>query len=328
MQVNHDYDLSKAVASAVRATAPFVGIPLPGHAPLTLQRKRLAAALKGVRPVSIEVLTAEEYETVSVNDGRNWRYGSEEIKSNVRYLVIEGYANEGRVRTRMAMRAIPAAYWKTWQGKEALGKWRDQERRQQGKAIGMPADRKQAASFKRATKTLQKLQRELDKLGCPYSLRNPAVPYLTSTPNEGVRDLCITPRFTRRTRRIIGGIAAEARRERWTSRQVYGHLESRGYEFEKMTDMTGKERERYGATTFGDYLRNLHRFVKDAGLYHRTHILGRGYHGDGQTWGSERYMGKLADLQTRRSLQAQIDSIKAIVAEQGTGGHESQRIAA
>ena len=74
MVANPEYDLARPLASALKAKAPYVGIPIPGHAPLIFNRLFLVRALKGVRPVHVEVLTHPD-----VAD---------------RWLVVDGLANE------------------------------------------------------------------------------------------------------------------------------------------------------------------------------------------------------------------------------------------
>jgi hypothetical protein len=121
---------------------------------------------------------------------------------------------------------------------------------------------------------------------------------------------------------VVGAIAKQAAREQWSSVQLYKHLASRGYTFEKLSDMTGKQREQMGAESFADYLRHLHRFVYGTGVRnsgYRYGFKGAEKLSDSQTWGPERYIAKLADMQTRKSLQAQIDSVCQILADNGAG---------
>ncbi len=47
-----------SVRAALRASAPIVAIPIEGHAPLCLKRKLLAAVLKGVTILSVEVIVS------------------------------------------------------------------------------------------------------------------------------------------------------------------------------------------------------------------------------------------------------------------------------
>ena len=45
MIINQEYDLTGAIQSAIKAKAPYVGVPMPGHAPLIFKRSLLAGAL-------------------------------------------------------------------------------------------------------------------------------------------------------------------------------------------------------------------------------------------------------------------------------------------
>jgi hypothetical protein len=156
MIANPDYDLARPLASALRAKAPYVGIPLPGHAPLIFRRDFLARALKGVRPVNIEVKTWE---------------------SGARYLVIDGVADErpgSRVRHHMKMRAIPRAEFRGWQRnspRAEMEKWKPTM------AVSS-AVAKAAAPACRVTKydkAILKLEKQLAKLGARPKIANPAV---------------------------------------------------------------------------------------------------------------------------------------------------------
>lgn len=309
MQLNLDYDLAKPLASALKVKAPYIGIPMPGHAPLTFDRKKLSACLKGVRPTNIEVLTNED------------KPGS----THTRWLRVEGYASNGRIRTKLTIKAIPAVFWRSREGKQALRDWRDAEMRERTRQALAPTDRHQAATVKRALITLKRLTKELQILP-PYTLYNPTVPHLSGTPSESERQRVSRLQETRRHRTILGAIAAQARREQWSSVQLYKYLTQRGYHFDKLSDMTGRERELKGAEDFRAYLANLHRFVSESGLKGQTASFPEGYTGrhsyrrkDNNNWGPERYMYKLAELQSRRSLQAQIDSVRQILADNGAG---------
>lgn len=104
MVFNPDYDLSRPLASALKAKAPYVGIPIPGHAPLIFNRLLLYRAMKGVRVVNVEVLAG-----LIDDDGR--------------YLVVDGIAEEkwrersglghiSRVKHHMKLRAIPRNHFR------------------------------------------------------------------------------------------------------------------------------------------------------------------------------------------------------------------------
>lgn len=292
------YDLSRPLASALRATAPYIGIPMPGFAPLAFDRKRLAGALTGVRVLNMEVITVET--------------------SGTRWLRIEGSASDGRVRTCCTIKAIPTEFWKQRAGRDALEAWRDAEQRSRSNATTAPVSapaRKAAATAKRAASTLRKLERELDKMGKPW-LPNPAVPRLRgpSTPDLVIAEL----RRTRRQRTIVGAIAAQARRESWTSGQLYKQLTARGLEFKKMSEMSGTYRKVYGAEYFSDYLKHLHRFTYGTGLYLQNKIYQRGARPeDPGRWGGARYVPYMEELRAWQSIEAQIASVRELMAEAG-----------
>ena len=58
----------KSVEAALRATAPFVAIPVEGHAPACVRGKLLKGALKGVAVHSVKIITAPA--TPSCESGR------------------------------------------------------------------------------------------------------------------------------------------------------------------------------------------------------------------------------------------------------------------
>jgi hypothetical protein len=76
----------KAVEAALRATTPFVAIPVEGHAPACVRAKLLKGALKGVTITSVKIITAD---AVTTSDSGRW-------------LEIKGRA-EGGVRTSCKM---------------------------------------------------------------------------------------------------------------------------------------------------------------------------------------------------------------------------------
>lgn len=84
MVMNPQYEISRALSTALKAKAKIVGIPIPGHAPLAFERTRLQRMLRGVRPYSIVV----------------------DILDSDRFLCVKGVAN-GSVRTSCRVRAIP-----------------------------------------------------------------------------------------------------------------------------------------------------------------------------------------------------------------------------
>lgn len=314
MQMNQEYDLSKPLGSALRAKAPYVGVPVPGHAPLILERDRLARALKGVTPVNIEIIVHP---------------------SGARSLLVEG--RDGHVRTRMMMHSKPARFFQSLEGMRIMDAWHKAEVRKRCNVVAIPsgADRKTAAQIKKATETLRKLQKEFDGMRYPVTLHNPAVPgcsrYAEGQSREYAEQAWKSTRECKRLRTIVGAIAHQARRENWTTQRLYKELDSHHIEHTKLSGMTGKQRETQGAATVFDYNRNLYKFCRGTG-----NITGRGFHSlyshdcgrpdswaadelkrrlsDGQEWGPARYMVKLADMQERRALQSHMDSIKSLMA--------------
>jgi hypothetical protein len=292
MTVNPEYVFTTTFAKAIKGTAPFVGVPVPGHAPLVLDRKRLCGALRGVTPVNIEVV---------------WT-------GNARSLLVEGV--DGNVRTRMRM---VCRSWKEWAVQREMDRWEASQRRKSVKTISLPAgaDRKAAAEYRKQAALLSKLNRELDKLGYEHTLLyNPAVPRESGhSYSEYYAGSWRLNYGGKRLRTIIGGIAAQARRDGWTNIRLYKELTGHGISFTKLSDMTMTVRERRGAVSFHSYLKNLYCFCQGTGYSSpgSNSLRGEWNRGDRQTWGGERYMVKLADMQTRRSLQTQIDSIKAMM---------------
>ncbi len=257
MKIDPEYDLNRALATALRGKSPFVGIPLPGCPALGFDRARLQAALRGVTSTYVEVLTAAEYQAAT-----GQRLGYSDFDGDLgrggcrRYLCIEGMAAAGRIRTRVTLLAIHPIYWKTWEGRRALDTWIEQARKARVRSQSqIPfADRKQAARAKRGAATIKRL---------------------------------------------------------------YDKLTAASYDFTKMSGLTGKARERYGALTFHDYLKHLHRFVGDTGVYLETDLHHRLYErdpfGDKQAWGPERYQEKLADMRARQALRTQIASVRELL---------------
>jgi cation transport regulator ChaB len=87
--ITSEYDLSRPLGSALKAKAPFVGIPLSGHRPLIFKRAKLQRMLKGVRVTHVEV---------DVTNARD------------RYLIVQGTAGKvawNPVRCNYRIRSIP-----------------------------------------------------------------------------------------------------------------------------------------------------------------------------------------------------------------------------
>jgi hypothetical protein len=146
MQKNDDYDLAAPIQTAIKAKSPYVGVPMPGHAPLIFKRSLLAGALKGVKPVYIQVDT---------------------LDNGVRVLTVEGTAG-AHVRTRcrivsIARRCLTRGAW--GEERKAMDKWKPS---MVSKAI--PA----APKSTKHDKAILVLEKRLIKLGNRPSLANPA----------------------------------------------------------------------------------------------------------------------------------------------------------
>jgi hypothetical protein len=116
----------KSVEAALRGTAPFVAIPVEGHAPACVRSSLLKGALKGVKVHSVKIITANPSTT---SDSGRW-------------LQIKGIA-EGGVRTSCKIVVTNTRNHLVWL---ELSKWADKEREKRVKVISQgilnPAERK------------------------------------------------------------------------------------------------------------------------------------------------------------------------------------------
>lgn len=309
MQTNTDYDLAKPLATAIRAKAPYVGVPISGHAPLVFNRAKLCRALKGVKPLDVSIQAVEG--------------------SKVRLLVVEGIAGP-RVRTKLRMAALPVHWWKTYEGRTALGSWRDAEMKARDKSA---VRCKPTKGFNHAVATVKRLQRELDKMGHEYSLPNPCLRgryeyQWTAESRAHTEADWLDYRRTKRMRTLVGALSRTASRKNWSSRELYAAMTQRGWEFTRYSDVRQPAKERYAHGYF-DYVRNLWRFVRGTGsqsfLQMRRYnqpewmreamrrIVDPSGEPNDLGWGSARYYVKLEDMRQRQSLRAQIEAITAEV---------------
>jgi len=104
----------KSVQAALRASAPYVAIPVEGHAPACVRAKLLKGALKGVTITSVKIITADPN-----TDGSG------------RWLEIKGMAKNG-VRTSCKMVVENVKSYAVW---KALREWTDRERQKRIKVI-------------------------------------------------------------------------------------------------------------------------------------------------------------------------------------------------
>lgn len=297
MIANQDYDLSRPLASALKAKAPFVGLPMPGHAPLIFKREILQRALKGVKVLYIEVELVEG--------------------SNRRMLVVEGSAGP-RVRTRCKFVAIERhqlygggcnrSIWQEFQ------RWTAKSIK--SKIVEMPAPR----GMKTKLATVAKLERELAKMGDLKRIANPCIPYdrRYATTNEHHTRTIMEWQQQRRLRTVIGAISRGHSSFTTTSTKLYEKLRELGVTVTKYSDMTPTQRERKGVKCFSDYTAKLWKFCN---LQSKPLEYGHPHKPDSdmdwdktrtKTWGPERYYPYLSELNQRRSLQAQIDSIREL----------------
>lgn len=129
-------ELTKRIRSAAKGKAPIVAIPMEGHAPVCLDRKRLSAWVKGVQIVSAEVIVIPGIESM---DYRRPRLGAEGPTQEIvtigparRRLRIEGRA--GAVKTTCTMLPIDRRT-----ASLTLHKWATKERAKVKKIIAQGA---------------------------------------------------------------------------------------------------------------------------------------------------------------------------------------------
>jgi hypothetical protein len=193
MIINPDYDLTKPIQSAIRSKAPYVGVPMPGHAPLIFKRSQLAGALKGVKVVHMEV---------------------EAYPSGVRVLSVEGTAGP-RVRTRCRLVSVPRhAFWsRNTEPYQAMAKW---------KPTMAPA-RVKAPKQTKYDKALIVLQKRLVKLGDRPHLRNPAT---AAGHPASDRESCLKWYQQKSLRGQVGALGNATRHGKLTSREFYDAMDA------------------------------------------------------------------------------------------------------
>ena len=293
--MNFEYDLARPLASALKATAPYVGIPLPGHAPLIFNRAKLKSALSGVKPVSVAVVIHDNGE---------------------RSLTVEGVAGP-RCRTFMRMRSLRRDVFSNWRSEpaRAMKKWNP---------IKAKAKRSTGAKYEKA---IAKLQRQLTKLGGRPHLANPCMPY--SEEPEIQRQNFLLWRQQKTLRRQIGALAVQALDGKLTDRKFYAAL-AKLTTVKRFSDFTAKQLERMGITVpwgrngFFIYAKpkNLWKLLPDlAGdsFYRRTRpTLCWGNWQEWQQWeverwGAKRYAPVLEWQRQRQEILSQIEGIRALI---------------
>lgn len=315
MRINPDYDLSKPLQSALRSKAPYVGVPIPGHAPLIFKRSRLQGVLKGVTPTSIECTGFRETETRIIG-GLKWEV---EGWSQTRWLIIRGTASEGRVKTCVKMLSMRRSefHGRTDAGKE-MERWREATIKEYRKPKPtFSTDRKTAAAQRKAVAVLAKLERAKEKIFIPAK-PNPVVPTIHK---PYAVESFKTMRETKRFRTIIGALSKQAVRDNWSTKKLYDAMERRGWKFVRWSEITSTQREHKGLFGIADYLRKLDRFVVGSGTYdcfskwhgNLHYTRKQQFVPQDDYWGAERYYPYLAARNELRSIQHQIDSINAML---------------
>jgi hypothetical protein len=299
MVFNPQYDLSRPLASALRAQAPFVGIPLPGHAPLIFNRLFLWRALKGVKPVHVAVQILEDGE---------------------RLLIVDGVADErGRVRHHMKIRSLHRGRWEDRRAIEAaMDKWKPRS--------------PNAPKISKWQAAIAKLQRQLDRLGARPKIANPCLA-CSHVPNSWRNDW-LRWRAEKPLRAKIGALARQAHAGTLTAQAFYTALATlttvrrfsdlNTRERRSLATRSDVDRER-GYRPEGTYLdfvdpKNLWQYLPEL-LHCRPRIYGEDYFsGDNQEmdesggriprWGIRRYDVVLEWSRARRELESQIAGIR------------------
>lgn len=269
------------ITSAIRGTSPIVGIPMEGREPLRLDRKRLAGAMKGVTPVEITVIDHGEGE---------YRRTS---------LQVKGVAGP-RVRTRFRIISFarPAV-------RRELHEWANRE------AVRI---RKPKAATEKGLKEIAKLERELTKIGTVSRIPNPAVPTLHPRQmNDHSRAEIMQWKAEKRSRTILGSVAKKYRSD--ASTKLYAHLRSLGFTVTTYSEIPQRTKERQGIASIFDYQSKLWMFC--GLLTMKPYDLQNSFYSwNVPVWGVDRYTPYLNKINQRESLQAQIDSIRALTQPQ------------
>lgn len=290
--MNHEYDLAKPLASALKASAPYVGIPIPGHAPLIFNRAKLKSALRGVKPVYIDVEVHE---------------------NGQRSLVVEGVAS-ARCRTSLRMRSLQrnVFYSGRSEAARAMDKWN-------------PLKQRSATRTTKYEKAIAKLERQLVKLGNRPAIPNPC---LASSRGDHYREEFLRWHRQKDLRRKIGRLAIAVRGvDGLSARELYVEL-AKLTTVKRYSDFTEKERERIvgkaplghnGFFVFADP-RNLWKFLPEVSSSW-MHARPRLYWGTlaewqkrerKERWGAQRYLPVLNWLHERDGLLSQIAAVRAM----------------
>ncbi len=308
MIINPDYDLARPLQSALKAKAPYVGVPIPGHAPLIFQRDKLVRALNGVKPIHMYV---EVYENGN------------------RALIVDGVAGP-RCRTHMkaaSLRRDHLVYW--GDPMKAAERWRKGYKPKPAAATRDPL-----AKYR---KELARLDKALAKLGERPEIANPCTstgPYYEGEYAEDWRKEWREWFAQKPTRAQIGRLAALTRAGKLDAREMYQEL--RKIPDVLVTTFSAVDsytKRRQNIDTFHKYVepRKLWTFMR-TGL-ERAALQSRPYRGrwqeddpgsypdlDHPKWGAKRYTVVLEWIQERRELEDRIAAVKVMM-EDATAKH-------
>jgi hypothetical protein len=292
MIINPEYDLTKPIQSAMKSKAPYVGIPMPGHAPLIFKRSLLAGVLCGVKPI---------YMNVDV------------LENGVRVLTIEGVCGP-RVRTRCRLVSIQrnALISCHSEVKKAMDKW---------KPTMMPKA-KSAAKQTKFDKSILVLEKRLAKLGSCPRLPNPTT--VTGHVSHDA-DSCLKWYQQKTMRGQVGALGKMTRTGKLDSRQFYAAMDAlpgigqvtRYSELDtrQKESIRGDIRYRMGRNGFFDYANPavLWRFMPSLKMWNG----GKPYElrpidddKDNPRWGVSRYERVLAWKRERDEMLSAIQSIR------------------
>lgn len=287
MVMNQDYDLARPLQSALKAKAPFVGVPIPGHAPLIFQRDKLVRALKGVKPIHLYV---EVYENGN------------------RALIVDGVAGP-RCHTHLKALSLQRNHLVHWgDPMKAAERWR------RGWKQKPATTRDPLAKYR---KELERLDKALAKLENRPEIFNPA----TATgpiyqPDSYERELWRDWRAQRKLRGQVGRLAFLCHRGDLDSRKLYAALREIVSGFDTFSDLTAYERRRKSIDSFHDYANPKTLWMRCKGLakcsWHGRPWTGRD-DSEADKWGAKRYAVVLEWIRERRELESRIAAVKAMM---------------
>jgi len=288
MVANPDYDIARPLASALKATAPYVGIPIPGHAPLIFKRSKLQNALRGVKPIYIDVAIDPAGE---------------------RFLTVEGVAS-ARCRTFMRMLSLhrEAFHNRYSEPYKEMQKWN-------------PA-KAAAPRTSKYDKALAKLEKQLAKLGDRPQIKNPC---LSQSAVDASNHAQFSRWHEQKDlRRKIGALASLAYSGKITAREFYKALAPLTT-VKRYSEFTEKQREniigkvpfRHDGFMIYVHPKNIWKFLPDLSRSWMG-TRPRLYWGSWQEWqaeqtkewGAARYEVVLEWSRARREILSQIQGIR------------------